>query len=784
MSIRIKILPEDVANKIAAGEVVERPASVVKELVENAFDAGAHDVQVTIRGGGRSSIRVVDDGSGMSRDDALLAFERHATSKLSDAADLFDIRTLGFRGEALAAISGVSILELTTRRQEDPLATRVLIQGGTLRTVSEVGAPVGTEISVRNLFFNTPARLKFLKSAAVETSHIVDLVTRLAISYETVGLRLTRGTDTLLQTSPVSEGTDRLVEVLGPDIVSHLHPFQAERAGLKVHGWMSAPMLSRSGWSGLYAFVNRRFTRDRVITKAVGEAYRGIIPKGRHPVVVVFLEVDPGDVDVNVHPGKIEVRFARPRTVSDLIIQSLRRTLTQAPWHPTPRTMAPQSAILEVDMSQVEAEPETRQQRDAAVLLAHDISQETGTAGPTSSRDPGGMPDEIYQQSLEHTDAWEQEAAAIQARKADRGGRGAGNWGYGAGGQIEPSPSVEGPRMPHDLEAVSHSASVQRADPRATGGAALEAGESVVSRGTAAASVVGEGLEAGAAGLEGGKVLGPAVPVSDVAGSSLSLGNPPPAVVHAPSVLGRTPGGTGKDTVGVMPSGTASRAGAGKDTVGGVPSGTASRAGEGPGILPGLEGRNFSRMRVIGQYGNCFILCQDGSELVIIDQHAAHERVTFEQLKAAYDGLGAKSQRLLTPIIVDLPRREAELLPEYLEELGALGLEVEPFGGVTFAIKAMPVALQEEDPVALLTDLASDLTADVARQPLHERIYLMLATLACHGSIRSSRKMGSAEMEALLKLLDGTDFSFACPHGRPLIIRMTRREVEKMFKRT
>ena len=192
----------------------------------------------------------------------------------------------------------------------------------------------------------------------------------------------------------------------------------------------------------------------------------------------------------------------------------------------------------------------------------------------------------------------------------------------------------------------------------------------------------------------------------------------------------------------------------------------------------------YKRQRIIGQYSNCFILCQDGDELVIIDQHAAHERVTFEQLKAAYEGVGARNQLLLTPRMVELPRREAELLIDHLEELERLGLEVEPFGGTTFAVKALPVPLQDEDPEGLLIDLANDLTADVARQPLHERIYLILATMACHGSIRSSRKMAPLEMEALLRLLDGTDFSYACPHGRPLIVRHSRRDVERQFKRT
>ncbi|MFM7202771.1 MAG: DNA mismatch repair endonuclease MutL [Myxococcota bacterium] len=736
MATRIKILPEELINKIAAGEVVERPASVVKELVENAIDAGATEVQVEIRGGGRSLIQVVDNGCGMSRDDALLALERHATSKIASTEDLFSIHTLGFRGEALAAIAGVSKFELITRQTTQELGHRVFAQGGVVRQVDAVGAPPGTTMMVKELFFNTPARLKFLKSAAVETSHIIDIMTRLALSHEEVGFTLLRGPECLVKASAGSKGLTRLTELLGAELTRHLYAFRGERPGLQVEGFLSGPEIAQSSWSGLYAFVNRRFLRDRLVSRAVMEAFKGSLPKGRYPAAVVFLTVPPEEVDVNVHPGKIEVRFARPRLVGDLIMEAMQATLLRAPWkRPAAGLGVPvlKSASLFGDGLPRLTRDTPAQEGAAAELLEAHLDR---LHGDRQEHLPMRSPDDL---SGEPPFDPSEEEARIESLLS-----------------VPPPPEILARQ-----QRLASKVGVVPSEPLAHKPWVREPSSPVlpeVSSSEPATAETAPDLPAPS--------VSPEEPESDWVPLAAQFG------LVAPSP-GRTAAEAARKAAPVP---------AAESNV--PPPPRAMVYMNRPEILPGFEQRNFSRMRIIGQYANCFILCQDGDELVIIDQHAAHERVTFQQLRAAYDGLGAQSQLLLAPKVVDLPRREAEILGEHLETLERLGMEVRPLGGRTFAIQSLPVSIAEEDPASVLLDLAHDLGGDIARKPLQDRIYLMLATMACHGSIRANRRMTQPEMEALLKLLDGTDFSYACPHGRPLIARSTRREVERLFKRT
>lgn len=666
MAIRIKVLPDDLVNKIAAGEVVERPASVVKELVENALDAGATEVIVDVRSGGRSHIHVIDNGCGMTRDEALLSIERHATSKIVGEEDLHAVQTLGFRGEALAAIAGVSRLEMVTRTRESDAAVRVRVEGGLVRAVDTVDAPPGTSIRVQHLFYNTPARRKFMKGAAVETGHVVDLFTRLAMAHEGVALRLMRGTETLLHVPADARGLDRVRATLGDEVADRLHPFSGTRGVVRVSGFLSAPDLTRSGWSGLYGFVNRRFLRDRVIQRAVARAYQGTVPRGRHPVVVLFLEVPPDEVDVNVHPGKVEVRFANERRVSELIVEAIRSTLRDAPWRRSDSRSGPDWSVSGRPVMDPGGGPPRRHPGPEGLL------QEASSGSPGHAEIP--PPDE-------------EERARLDSLVS-----------------LQP-PTILRKPMHHPRAAEAFGPDVGRSG-RRTPERPRESG-----------------------------------------------GGPPVAPTPSPE-----PPETPKST----------------DT---------ATAGHGAPPLPGMAEHNFSRMHVIGQYANCFILCQDGDDLVIIDQHAAHERVTFEKLRAAREGGTPRSQLLLTPAMVELPAREAVLLADLTDDLARLGLEVEPFGGRTFAVKALPVALQDEDPGQLLQDLALEMSGEIARKPLEDRYEALLATMACHGSIRANRRMTRPEMEALLQQLDGTDYNYACPHGRPLVVRSSRRDIEKLFKR-
>ena len=324
---KIRILPEVLSNKIAAGEVVERPASVVKELVENALDAEAGRILIDIEEGGRSLIRVADDGCGMGRDDALLAIERHATSKLLTDADLFSIRTLGFRGEALPSIASVSSFSLVSRDAGSESGTEITIEGGRLANVAETGAPAGTMISVRNLFFNVPARRKFLKSVATEMAHITDLLAGLALAWPGVQFRLTHNNRVVKNWPAAADPFERALEVLGAGLRNELHPVALELEGVAVGGWVSRPQLHRRTADGVFTLVNRRHVRDRVVQHALFQGYAQRLVKGQYPLAVLFLTVPCGEVDVNVHPAKNEVRFARPGGVHEVIRRAVAQTL-------------------------------------------------------------------------------------------------------------------------------------------------------------------------------------------------------------------------------------------------------------------------------------------------------------------------------------------------------------------------------------------------------------------------------------------------------------------------
>ncbi len=324
---RIKILPEILSNKIAAGEVVERPASVVKELVENSLDARSRRIIVEVEKGGRSLIRVSDNGIGMGHDDALLALERYATSKIYTDQDLFSISTLGFRGEALPSIAAVSRFEMVTRHQDADSGTEILVDGGKIKKVSETGAPTGTMITVRQLFFNTPARRKFLKSVATEMSHIADNVARIALARFDVQFRLVHNNKTVKDWPAAASPFQRITDVVGNDLQNELHPMEFSRPGVSISGWISSPRVTRSTSRGMYVYVNQRFIRDRIIQHALFQGYSQRLVKGQFPVAVVFIDVAPETVDVNVHPTKNEVRFSRQHDVHSAVKQAVSKTL-------------------------------------------------------------------------------------------------------------------------------------------------------------------------------------------------------------------------------------------------------------------------------------------------------------------------------------------------------------------------------------------------------------------------------------------------------------------------
>lgn len=596
----IRILAPELINQIAAGEVVERPASVVKELAENALDAGAGKVTVDIEGGGRRLIHVVDDGCGMTPDEMRLALERHATSKITRAEDLFALRTLGFRGEALPSIAAVSRLALTSRRQDSPEACRLELEGGAPASSGVAGAAPGTSLEVRDLFFNVPARLKFLKAEGTETGHVHEAVLRLALAHPNVHFVLRSSGKALLDLPPHGSLLERARVALGRRLPAALHGHALEAApGMNVTCCLGAPWESLSTSRSAYLFVNRRFVRDRSLLHAVVMGYGETLERGRYPMAVIHLEIPPDAVDVNVHPQKIEVRFARPDDVFAAVRRAVRDACARAPW----------------------LEAESARESLHVYSLPPPVAVTAREIGSSSS-------------------SWHEKAS-------------------------------------------------QRAEMQA----ALE-------------------------------------------------------LFQAPQA-----------------------------------SEPAAEGVRGPGF--------FAALRYLGQLHKTYLLCEGVGELVLIDQHAAHERVTFERLRQAHRQRQMRTQQLLFPHTVELDGSQAAVVEDQRETLQTLGFEIEPFGGRTFAVKAVPETLVDSSVEQVVLEILEQLAAPeqdagVAGHPSPstEAIDHALATMACHSVIRAGDILDERRARALLDVMDGIDFRAHCPHGRPVLLRMTIAELERRFGRT
>jgi len=602
MSKRIKILPEQLANKIAAGEVVERPASVVKELVENALDAGGSDIIVEIEDGGKRLIRVIDNGSGMSREDALMSIERHATSKISADADLFNLHTLGFRGEALPSIASVSRFTIASREHGTIEGTEIYAEGGKIRDVKACGMAEGTDIAVRNLFFNTPARLKFMKSKDTETGHIGEFLHRLAISRPDVRFTYSCDGKVVFRLLP-GEMNDRAGAILGAAVSADLYPIETNDNGIGLRGLLGSPAVSRSSAAHIYTFINGRFIRDRVVQHAITQAYRNVLERGRYPVLVLFITVPAEDVDVNVHPTKHEVRFREQGKIHAVIQNGVELLLRGTPW--------------------LKRTPELYRMPVAATSVA------TGTARVA----------EVKESLLKY------------ALRQDT------------------LPATANPVRPARFECQ---------------------------------------------------------PVAQKSPLQVSL---PPAADSA------------------------------------------AAAGY------------FSALQVIGQFRGAYVLCQDGADLVLIDQHAAHERVVFQELRAAMDAGAMEGQSLLFPETMEMPPALSAVITEHGETLHRFAFELENFGGNTWLLKGIPLLLTGHGYQQALLDILEELGGIGRSRLVDEIVDDILATIACHSVVRGQRQLSSPEIVHLLQRMDGTDFATNCPHGRPVVVKITHREIEKLFKR-
>jgi len=569
----IRILPEKVANQIAAGEVIERPASVVRELLDNSIDAGADRLNIQIEEGGKRLIRLRDNGSGMDKDDMLLALERHATSKITTVSDLFSIKTLGFRGEALPSICSVSRIEITSRPADRLTGYRLKASGGEMKSIDETGAPAGTTVEVRDIYFNTPARRKFLRADRTETGHIIDTLSRIILPFTNIHLRLDDAGKTLLNLPASENELNRLSVLFGRDVAVSLIDTYRERNGVKIRAYLAPPDFSRSRSDRIYIYINNRNIRDKLVTRSVMEGYGQRLMKGRYPQVVVFLDIDPTLVDINVHPAKQEVRFHQSRMVYQALSSTIERALT-----------------------------------DQFKSFSYE-----------GHKRPEVIEDKVFSQVKVSEPAWEY-------------------------------------------------------------------------------SVV------------------------DEKGST-----DPEIKVQQKPLLKKIP-------------------------------------------------------QIIGQLKDTYLLFQSEDGLLLVDQHAAHERILYERLKKNYFSSGIESQAFLIPMSLELSLKEGRILIEKIDQMSALGFELEHFGGNTFLVRSVPSVLANVELESFLLDLIPVLEEEehLTSEKAMDRL---ITVMACHGAIRAGQRMSHREMELLLEQLEEMDLPTNCPHGRPIFRKFSYYEIEKMFKR-
>ncbi|MCM2330032.1 MAG: DNA mismatch repair endonuclease MutL [Pseudomonas sagittaria] len=627
---RIQLLTPRLANQIAAGEVVERPASVAKELLENSLDAGAARIDVEVEQGGIKLLRVRDDGAGIEADDLPLALARHATSKIRELEDLERVLSLGFRGEALASISSVARLTLTSRRRGTPQAWQVEAEGRDMQPrVQPAAHPDGTTVEVRDLFFNTPARRKFLRAEKTEFDHLQEVIKRLALTHFEVGFHLRHNGKSVLSLHPAADETSRarrVASVCGPAFLEQALPIDIERGGLRLWGWVGLPTFSRSQADLQYFYVNGRMVRDKLVAHAVRQAYRDVLYNGRHPAFVLFLEIDPTVVDVNVHPTKHEVRFRDSRMVHDFLYGTLHRALADV--RPEDQLAAPATLRSETQVSGLAAGEFAGQNE---MSLAVHVPSAAPLEAPRWQPPPGG-------QSVS-----------------------------GGAGGYRPSPAPSGQ------------------------------------------------------------------PQAELQGAYREFFAP-----------------LGEAGAQALP--------------------------QGQGDVPPLG-------YALAQLKGVYILAENAQGLVLVDMHAAHERITYERLKSAMASEGLRGQPLLVPESIALSQREADCAEEHADWFARLGFELQRLGPETLVIRQIPALLKQAEASQLVRDVLSDLLEYGSSDRIQAHLNELLATMACHGAVRANRRLTAPEMNALLRDMEQTDRSGQCNHGRPTWTQLGMDDLDKLFLR-
>lgn len=738
----IQVLDQITIDKIAAGEVIERPASIVKELVENAIDARATAVVVEIQEGGISFIRITDNGSGILREDVPNAFLRHSTSKIRAVEDLSHIESLGFRGEALSSIAAVTQVELITKTREDTFGTRYLIEGGKEQSLEDTGAPDGTTFLIRQLFYNVPARRKFLKTPMTEAGHIQDLLMRLALSHPEVSFQFINNGQEKLRTSGNGRLKDVIYSIYGREVAANLIDMDYEKGGIRITGFLGKPTISRGNRNFENFFVNGRYVKSSMISKAIEDAYRDFVMQHKFPFVVLHFHINGEDIDVNVHPTKMELRFQKQQEVYNTVYEGVHRTLLEpelipvvdvpepprekeappagSPFLLKPRAKTGAEPVKDVSApaAKKEAAEEEPQEKNEdyflkkmreRVLSYHNRASSAEVADTGQIWRPNEQTTRI-REAAESRRADEQAKSSLEERPAEL---------------IREAKTIYSPANAEEPGEPSQKMSepcLQKDTPVENVSPAVPAGEDTVSSGSSLPSRLSEDREIYGESKKPDKDA----PLSESAGKSEQLN------LFDEKLLKR-------------------------------------------------EAR--AEYKLIGQVFDTYWLVQFQDSLYIIDQHAAHERVLYERTLKGMNNREFTSQYLSPPIILSLSMQETELLNEHMDRFQRIGFEIEPFGGDEYAVRAIPDNLfgiaKKELLLEMLDGLADGITTSMTPELIDEKV----ASMSCKAAVKGNNRLSAMEVDTLIGELLELDNPYHCPHGRPTIIAMTKRELEKKFKR-
>ena len=674
---KIRILDKDTINKIAAGEVIERPASAVKELVDNAIDSGATEVRIEVEKGGKKSILVRDNGCGMSRDDTLIAFKKHATSKLMKIEDLDSISTLGFRGEALSSITAIAKVEILTRPPEELAGTKVVVHGGKVQESSNAGTAPGTVVHVKDLFYNTPARQKYLKSDRTELAHITDVVMKLALANPEISFTLLSDGKPVLRNPASSKLLNSVVNLLGPETARSMLPVESEEGEVVIRGCISKPELTRGTGDQLFLFVNTRPVTSKVVNAAIRLGYYTKIPKGRYPVAVLSITLDPQDVDVNVHPRKAEVRFSREKEIGNAVTAAVEKTLSEHGLAPEIREKDSKTHQKTLEVPEPESRVQSPEKPESSEKPGKpDIAEKVAEVPESGSKLIREKP-ETYSYPVKDTE-----------RRLKRSER---LLDFTGGNEIK------------EAKEAGNEMSPERGKEKGTKEERTEE-ESIQKERTEKES----------------------------------------------------PGRKGMEKAGVEKEYPAQKENKKANT------------------------EPLENLRIIGQVSKIYILAERGEDLVIIDQHAAHERVLYEQILKMKK---SRVQELITPITIDLTPKEKVLMEEYIPHLEEQGFGISEFGDNTYVVTFVPDVFGRLEDPGIIHDIISELLAGgkVKKDTgVSERV---CKTMACRAAIKGGAACSLRQMEELVEQLKQAENPYSCPHGRPTVLTFTRGELDRMFAR-